>query len=168
MGSLMVRLLGVLSLACMLAVATGARAATAAAETLGIDLTAPQPQVDRLGRYEQGRPIDVRVTTRSSGGVALVGVSPSGVNLRLPLVRDRGDSYGGTFTPGTPGTWSLAVASDAAGTANATSTFPLVVTEPGASDAATAAMFALALASIGGGIGLITVGRKNATQPHAS
>lgn len=172
MGILMPRLLLVLSLAprlwvvlgfaVILAVSAGARAWAAPAQTLRIDLTAAQPQVDRFNRYIQGQPVDVRVVSRSRRGVALIGVSPTGANLRVPLARAGDGTYGGSFTPGTPGMWSLAVVSETAA-ANASPSFPVVVAEPGASDATAAAMIALAIASIGGGIGLITVGHRSST-----
>jgi hypothetical protein len=166
-GHLMPRLLSLLGLALALAVSSGACALAAAAETLGIDLTAPQPQVDRLSSYAQGQPIDVRVTSHSSGGVALVGVSPSGSNVRVPLTREGTDRFAGSFTPGIPGTWSLAVASDATGTANATSSFSLAVDEPGASNAVAAVLITFAIGSIGVGIWLIAAGRRFAGTASA-
>ena len=156
----MPRFLSLLGLALALAAASGACAVAAGAETLGIDLTAPQPQVDRLSSYAQGQPIDVLVTSRSSGGIALIGVSPTGSNVRVPLTREGADRFAGSFTPGVPGTWSLAVASEAAGTANATSSFSLAVAEPGASNALAAALITFAIGAIGVGIWLIAAGRR--------
>lgn len=148
-----------LGLVLALGLSSGASALAAGVQTLGIDLTAAQPQVDRLNSYMQGQPIDVRVTSRA-GGVALVGVSPTGTNLRVPLTRAGNGRFAGSFTPGVPGTWSLAVASDVAGTANATSSFSVAVAEPGASDAAAAGLIAFAIGSIGVGIWLILAGRR--------
>lgn len=163
----MPRILSLVGLALALALSSGASALAAGAATLGIDLTAPQPQVDRLSSYAQGQPIDVLVTSRSSGGVALIGVSPTGSNLRVPLTRKGADRFGGSFTPSVPGTWSLAVASEAAGTANATSSFSLAVDEPGASNAVAAALIAFAIGSIGVGIWLIAAGRRFAGAASA-
>lgn len=162
MVPLMARLLTILSLAAVLAVCAGSRAWAGSAQTLGIDVSAAQPRVEQLDRYTSGQPIDVRVMAGAARGAALVGVAPNGADLRVPLARCGDGAYAGTFTPGTPGTWSLAVSIDAAGSANASSSFPIVVAEPGASEATAAVMIALAIASIGGGIGLIGIGRRNA------
>jgi len=146
----------------MLLALTLAPTAALAAQPLGIDLYTTAPRVDKLDRYVAGEEVSVRVAAPPASRVTIVGVGPDGSNLRLPLVQGPDGAYSGTLMMPVAGTWSLAANTTIGGEDVSTESFPVVVAEP-ESTLPALVMAALALASIGGGIGLIAVRRHAQT-----
>jgi hypothetical protein len=132
----------------------------AAAQTLTVRVADTGPQVNHLASYVPDVPIDVTVEAPGARTVALAGLGPDGSNVRFPLAQVRG-VFAGTATFAVAGTWSLAVATTADGPEILGESFPIVVA-PGPSSLQIGGLIALALVSIGGGVGLIAAARQSA------
>ncbi|BDE06459.1 hypothetical protein WPS_17350 [Vulcanimicrobium alpinum] len=100
------------------------------------------------------RPVAVGVRAPRASSVTIVGTSPGGENLRVPLSRTAGGRYSASLPLATPGTWTLAVEASVAGGNAMTESFPLSVAA-GATTPEIALMVLLALLSITAGIALI-------------
>jgi hypothetical protein len=145
----------------------GSAGMAAAAQPLTVDERTDQLRVDHLDRYTNGEPVAVRVQVQPAQSVTLVGLAPDGASLRVPLAREADGSFAGNVALSTPGTWTLAVVAAENGVQSTSTSFVVTVTDAGATKESALTMIALALASIGGGVGLIAVGRKNAVAAHA-
>ena len=145
----------------------GGAGTAAAAQPLTVDERTDQLRVDHLDRYTNGEPLTVRVQVQPAQSVTLVGLAPDGGNLRVPLAREADGSFARDVTLTTPGMWTLAVIAADNGVQSTSTSFVVTVTDAGATTQSALAMIALALASIGGGVGLIAVGRKNAVAVQA-
>jgi hypothetical protein len=139
----------------------------AAAQPLTIDDRTDQLRVDHLDRYTNGEPVAVRVQAQPAQGVALLLLAPDGTSTRVPLALDADGSFSGTVTLAAPGTWTLAIAVNANGVQTTSQSFVAIVTDARATYESVLTMLGLALVSIGGGIGLIAVGRKSALAAQA-
>lgn len=155
----MLRTLIVLALAVVAAVTGGVAAATASPDpSLHVTLGRGRPHIEHALRYAAARPIVILVDgRRARGAVSVVGLSPEGENLRIPLARRPAGDYAGTLTFPTPGTWSLAIATQ--GAAVSTASFALAVAAEGSRGwiVACAAFAALCLAA---GVVLIVYGMR--------
>jgi hypothetical protein len=132
-----------------------------AAQALSVEVGDTGPQVSHLVAYVPGAPIEVRVKAPGARSAALVGLGPDGSNVRFPLDRAADGTFTGNAALGAPGTWSLAVATTSDGPEILGESFPVVVA-PGPSKLEIAALIAMAVVSIGGGVGLIAAGRSGA------
>lgn len=151
----MLRTVAVLALALA---GTPAIASAGSAQTLGIDIGGPTPQIERLDRYVDTRPVAVSVRAPRASSVTLVGTSPAGGNLRVPLSRGAGGRYIASLALAAPGTWTLAIEASIAGGNAMTESFPLSVAA-GATTPEIALMLLLAVLSTVGGIALIAATR---------
>jgi hypothetical protein len=146
----------------LLCITTGtAWAAAESPQKLTVDIRGSAPRIDALERYIVNEPVTVRVDAPFTKSASLVGVAPDGGNVRVPLQRLADGSFAGMLTFPASGIWSLAVD---AGSQAKTSTFSISAGERD-SHAGAALMLALSLASIGGGLGLITIARKVSPRP---
>jgi hypothetical protein len=134
-----------------------AAASAGPAQSLGIDVSGATPRLDKLVEYVESTPVVVRVTAPNAQRVAIIGVSPSGVNIRVPLAHGPGQAFTGTLTLETAGTWKLAVDATVEGGDAMTGTFAIEVARGTQRDATL--LFALAGLSICSGLGLIAVVR---------
>jgi hypothetical protein len=130
-------------------------------QKLLVDIRGSAPRIDALERYIVNEPVTVRVDAPFARSASLVGVAPDGGNVRVPLQRGADGSFAGMLTVPAVGIWSLAVV---AGSQAKTSTFSINAGERDSHAGATL-MLALSLASIAGGLGLITVARKLTPRP---
>jgi hypothetical protein len=147
----------------MLLALTLAPAAALAAQPLGIDLQTATPRVDKLDRYVAGEEVSVRVAAPPGSRVTIVGTGPDGSHLQLALAASPDGAYLGSLTLPVAGTWSFAADTLIGGEDLSTESFPVVVAEP-ESNVPALVMAALAVASLGGGIGLIVVRRRAVAQ----
>jgi hypothetical protein len=138
--------------------------AAGAAQPLAVAVGDAGQQVRSQPRYTPAAPIDVRVEAPRARAAALIGVAPDGANVRVPLTRASAGVFTGSATLPEPGTWSLAVATTADDVEVTGTTFTVTV-EPGPSGLEIGGLIALALASIGGGVGLIAT-RRNTAAPR--
>jgi hypothetical protein len=145
----------------LLGTATAAYAASA--QSLVVDVRDRDPQLSRLSHYSASAPVELRVIAPGASSVALVGASPAGTTVRVPLAAARDGSFTGTTTLAVPGTWLLAISTTYKGPEIVGDSFSVVV-EQGASARDAAVLAVLAVLSIGGGIGLIVAGRGSAAQ----
>jgi hypothetical protein len=146
----------------LLCIATGTGwAAAESPQKLVVDIRGSAPRIDALERYIVNEPVTVRVDAPFTRSASLVGVAPDGGNVRVPLQRSADGSFAGMLTFPAAGIWSLAVV---AGRQAKTSTFSISAGERD-SHAGAALMLALSLASIIGGLGLITIARKLSPRP---
>jgi hypothetical protein len=150
-----------LVLALMVTVAMASAAvvvsANGARQTLGVTMTRQGSRIERLDRYVPARPIELRVDAPRARTATLVGTAPDGAGLRVPLARAADGSFGGEVTVSTPGVWSLAIATHRRSTETASEPFAITVAE-GVSQRSMGLVLALALALLGGGLGLIVRG----------
>ena len=151
-----------------LAVWAGSSVAAAAAQPLSIDNRTDQLRIDHLDAYSNGEPVTVRVQAQPAQAVTLIGLSPAGTDLRVPLVREPDGSFTGVATLSAPGSWTLAISTTANGVQTLSQSFVVTVADSAATTSSVLTMLGLALVSIGGGVGLIAVGRKNAVAQQAA
>jgi hypothetical protein len=145
----------------LLCIATGtAWVAAEPPQKLTVDIRGSAPRIDALERYIVNEPVTIRVDAPFTKSASLVGVAPDGGNVRVPLRRGADGSFAGMLTFPATGIWSLAVD---AGSQARTSTFSISAGERD-SHAGAALMLALSVASIAGGLGLITIARKVAPR----
>ena len=137
-------------------------AAASAAQIITVVSTDEGDRIDHAARYDAAEPVTVRV--QADGDTAtLVGSSPAGGNLQVPLVRADGWFTGNVRLD--PGTWTLAVQMRQGSVATTGSAFTV---EAGDADgSAIATLAGLALLSTAGGAGLIAVGRRGQTPETA-
>ncbi len=134
-------------------------AQASADQTLSIDLSGPQPRIDRLTAYTDDAPVHVRVTAPKDDRVAIQGTSPDGSPVDVLLTRGPDGVFAGDLPLGTSGDWSLA-ADASIGTEDAvTDHFTLSAVDPPSTNTA-GLMIALGGISVFGGIGLLAVGRR--------
>jgi hypothetical protein len=146
----------------LLCIATGTGwAAAESPQKLVVDIRGSAPRIDALERYIVNEPVTVRVDAPFTRSASLVGVAPDGGSVRVPLQRSADGSFAGMLTFPAAGIWSLAVV---AGSQAKTSTFSISARERD-SHAGAAVMLALSVASIIGGLGLITIARKLSPRP---
>lgn len=129
-------------------------AASAPRQSLAVAMSAKGSKIQRLDGYTVHQPIAVHVEAPHSRGVTLVGTDPHGGNLRVPLVREPDGRYTGNVVLGTPGVWSLAVASRVDTVETASESFAISAVE-GTPREMLAIVIGLALASVVGGIALV-------------
>jgi hypothetical protein len=141
--------------------ATAAAAlALAPAQRLAVDLTSGTPQVERQAAYTSSQAIRLHVRAPQATAASLIGVSPDGSNLRLPLVRDPDGSFAGQLRLPAAGTWSLAVATVFGEDVSTTQSFAVDVADGAALFGRASLLLMLAAGSIAGGIGLLAVARR--------
>jgi hypothetical protein len=145
----------------------GSAGVAAAAQPLTIDERTDQLRVDHLDRYTNDEPLAVRVQAQPAQSVTLLGLAPDGGSLRVPLARQADGSFTGDVSLAKPGTWTLAVDAAANGVQSTSQSFVVIVADARATKESFFTMLGLALVSIGGGLGLIAVGRKNAVALRA-
>jgi len=146
----------------LLCIASGTGWAVAESpQKLLVDIRGSAPRIDALERYIVNEPVTVHVDAPFARSASLVGVAPDGGNVRVPLQRAADGSFAGMLTFPAVGIWSLAVV---AGSQAKTSNFSISAAERD-SNAGAALMLGLSLASICGGLGLITIARKLSPRP---
>jgi hypothetical protein len=133
-------------------------AAASADAPLHVILGHGRPHIQHAAAYTAARPIEVRVDgRRARGPVSVVGVSPAGENLRVPLTRRPGGDYAGTITLPTPGVWSLAIATD--GAVASTGSFAVAVAAQAPVWGVMTSLL-LAILCVAGGIAMIAYGMR--------
>ncbi len=156
----------VLALLATIAVASAAVLASAhqgSGQSLGVALSAQGSHVERLDSYAPAQPIAVRVDAPRAETVALLGVTPEGGNLRVPLVRGADGRFGADVRLPVPGVWSLAVSARTDAIESVSDTFAVSVAQ-GAGAKALGVVMALAVALLAGGIALIVLGLVRARR----
>jgi hypothetical protein len=136
-------------------------ASASGTQSLGIDARGATSQIDKLEHYVVSEPVMIHVTAPGARYVALIGVGPDGKSIRVALGSTGQGAFTGAMALPTRGTWSFAAEIGRSQGHDMTESFPLVVADR-ESNAGAALMAALALASIGGGVGLIGIARKHA------
>lgn len=162
----MLRAVLVLALLVTAALTSAVAAAVASTEApLHVVLGHGRPRIQHAAAYTAARPIEVRVEGRHARGpVSVVGVSPAGENLRVPLARRPGGDYTGTITLPTPGVWSLAIATG--GTAASTGSFAVAVAAQAPVWGVMTSLL-LAILCVAGGIAMIAYGLRQRSRPAA-
>ena len=162
----MLRAAFVLALLVATALTAAVGAAVAATDApLHIMLGHGRPRIQHAAAYTAARPIEVRVDgRRTREPVSIVGVSPAGENLRVPLTRRPGGGYAGTITLPTPGVWSLAIATG--GTAASTGSFAVAVAAQAPVWGVMTSLL-LAILCVAGGIAMIAYGMRRRSRPAA-
>lgn len=140
--------------------------ANAGQQSLDVTMRHGAPRVQRQGSYVPASPIGVTVHAPHADAITLVGVSPAGQNLRVPLARDPNGEYVTTLHLTTPGIWSLAVVSQLGALRNTTENFAIDVTQSDSRLAAAIASGATFL-SLAGGLVLIGWGVRRLRVPRA-
>lgn len=142
--------------ALILVVACGAAPALASDQTIVVT-PGPNGQIVRtVGRYVAG-PIHVSVLAPRASAAQVAGSDADGANVQVPLARTARGWEGDVRLDA--GTWHLTTFVTEAGTTTQGAPFPLNV--GGTDTTPVATLFgALAVLSIGGGIGLIAAGRR--------
>lgn len=139
---------------------------TASGQALTIEVTPGGSRVHALDSYLATSPVAVRVLARHAGVVALDAVGPDGRDVTIPLAREGAETFSGTAGLDQAGTWSLAVETTADGVTTTSPAFTVSV-RSGPSGLDLAVIVVLAVASFGGGIGLIAAGRRSSDRRRA-
>jgi hypothetical protein len=160
----------VLALVATVAVASAAvvvSANHAGRQTLGVAMTSQGSRIQRRDSYIAARPIALRVAAPRARTVTLVGTAPDGGSLHVPLTRTDDGSFAGEIALATPGVWSLAIASHRRKTEATSEPFAITVVE-GVPQRVLGLVVALALALLGGGLGLIVRGVRLYRRPSVA
>lgn len=162
----MFRSLALFFLVLLATVGSAAAADEQQQQLLGITVRGESQKIDRLDHYNAAQPVTIRVVAPEAARVVVAGAKPDGTPMRVALQRGADGTYTGTLDVPTPGTWILAAHTTIGGIETTTGKISMQVKPPPTHDDPTL-MLVAALVSIGGGLGLIVIGRTTAAARSA-